>query len=226
LGRTEDNVNVKKVVDDAQVYYNVQEKREWVEWAGNILMPRLHAQIVMEQVDTMRAEQEALEEMRRQDEVEQRERERAEKEAEWEKREVEFIRQVDVKEINDERFWELVNELDLERAMVESVAEGPAMTQDEEVGESEWEESVEEELVVVEEAVELLTIGKGKRKAAPARAKVYATGDEPVSSVTCGQVSALTYLLTVRPMLHTEDETKVHHHPARTALQKVPNRQE
>jgi hypothetical protein len=36
---------------------------------------------------------------------------------------------VDAKEIDNERFWELVNELDLERAMAESVAEGPATTQ-------------------------------------------------------------------------------------------------
>jgi hypothetical protein len=73
--------------------------------------------------------------------VEQREWEWAEKEAEWEEKEVELIRQVDAKEIDDERFRELVNELDLERAMAESVAEGPATTQatmqDGEVGESE-----------------------------------------------------------------------------------------
>jgi hypothetical protein len=48
---------------------------------------------------------------------------------------------VDVKEIDDERFWELVNELDLERAMAENITEGPATTpatmQDGEAGESE-----------------------------------------------------------------------------------------
>jgi hypothetical protein len=141
LGCTEDDVDVKKAVSEAQTYYNAQEKREWVKWAGKILMPRLHVQMAMEQVDTMRAEQEELEEMRRQDEGEQQERERAEKEAEWEEREAELIRQVDAKEIDDERFRELVNELDLERVMAESVAEGPATmqatTQDGEVGESE-----------------------------------------------------------------------------------------
>jgi hypothetical protein len=63
LGRTEDDVNVKKAVDKAQVYYNVQEKREWVEWASKILMPSLHVQMAMEQADAVRAEQEALEEM-------------------------------------------------------------------------------------------------------------------------------------------------------------------
>jgi hypothetical protein len=36
-----------------------------------------------------------------------------------------------------------VSELDLERVMGESVVEGLAMTQDEEVRESEWDESVE-----------------------------------------------------------------------------------
>jgi hypothetical protein len=63
LGRTEDDVNVKKAVSEAQTYYNAQEKREWVEWAGKILMPRLHAQMAMEQADAIRAEQEELEEM-------------------------------------------------------------------------------------------------------------------------------------------------------------------
>jgi hypothetical protein len=33
LGRTEDDINVKKAVDEAQAYYNAQEKQEWVEWA-------------------------------------------------------------------------------------------------------------------------------------------------------------------------------------------------
>jgi hypothetical protein len=189
LGRTEDDVDVKEAVDQAQAYYNAQEKREWVEWAGNILMPRLHAQMAMEQVDAMRAEQEALEEMRRQDEEEQRERERAEKEAEWEEREAELIRQVEAKEIDDERFQELVNKLDLERAMAESVAEGPATmqatTQNEEVGESEREESAEEEPTAAERAVESSTVGKGKRKAVPVRAKVYAEVDGLVSHLRC-----------------------------------------
>jgi hypothetical protein len=96
---------------------------------------------------------------------------------------------VDAKEIDDERFRELVNELDLERAMAESVTEGLAttqvMTQDEEVGESEREESAEEELAAAEKAVESSTVGKGKWKAAPARAKVYAEVDGPVSHLRC-----------------------------------------
>jgi hypothetical protein len=69
--------------------------------------------------------------------------------------------------------------------MGESIAEGPAMTQattqDEEVGESEWDESAEEELVAAAIVVESSTVGKGKRKAAPARAKVYGAVDGPVS---------------------------------------------
>jgi hypothetical protein len=117
--------------------------------------------------------------------------------------------------------------VDLEQAMAESVAEGPATTQattqDEEARESEREESAEEP-AAAEVVVESSTVRKGKRKAAPARAKVYAPMDELVSSVTCGRVSALTYLLTVRPMLHMEDETEVHYDPARTALQEVPDR--
>jgi hypothetical protein len=88
-----------------------------------------------------------------------------------------------------EKFWELIGELDLERAMAESVVEGPATmqatTQDGEAGESEREESVEEGLVAVVVAVESSMVGKGKRKAAPARAKVYTEMDEPVSTIIC-----------------------------------------
>jgi hypothetical protein len=62
LSRTEDNTEVKKAVDEAQGVYDVRGKREWVEWAGKTLMPRLHAQIEMERVYTMRAEQDAMEE--------------------------------------------------------------------------------------------------------------------------------------------------------------------
>jgi hypothetical protein len=83
----------------------------------------------------------------------------------------------------------LIGELDLERAMRESIAEGPATTQattqDEEVRESEREESAEEEPAAAEKVVESSTIGKGKRKAAPSRAKVYTAMDEPVSHLIC-----------------------------------------
>jgi hypothetical protein len=230
LGRTKDDVDVKKAVDQAQAYYNAQEKPEWVEWAGKILMLRLHAQMAMEQADTMRAEQEALEEMQRQDEEEQQEWEWAEKEAEWEKREAEFIRQVEAKEIDDEQFRELVNELNLERAMAESVAEGPATmqatTQDGEVGESEREESAEEEPAAAERVVESSTVGKGKRKAAPTRAKVYAAVDGPVSTLTSHRQYTLTNTLTVRPMFDAEDTADVHHDATRTAVQEMPNGQE
>jgi hypothetical protein len=86
LERTEEDAEVKKAVDEAQAYYDAQEKREWVEWAGKTLMPHLHAQIAMERVDEMRAEQEQLEESRRQDEREQREREWAETRQSWTRR--------------------------------------------------------------------------------------------------------------------------------------------
>jgi hypothetical protein len=76
---------------------------------------------------------------------------------------------MNVKEIDEKRFRELIGELDLERRMALSVAEGLATTQDEEVGESEREESTEEELAAAEKVVESSTVGKGKRKAAPAR---------------------------------------------------------
>jgi hypothetical protein len=51
---TEDDAEVKKAIDEAQEYYDVQDKREWVEWAGKVLMLRLHTQIAMEKVDTVR----------------------------------------------------------------------------------------------------------------------------------------------------------------------------
>jgi hypothetical protein len=128
--------------------------------------------MAMEQVDVTRAEQE-----------EQRDRERVQKEADLEEREMEYIWQVDVKEIDEVKFRELVNELDMERAMAESVTEGPVMTQNEDVRESEQEESAEEEPVAAEIVVESLTVGKGKRKVVPRRAKVYAYMGEPVSNL-------------------------------------------
>jgi hypothetical protein len=71
--------------------------------------------------------------------------------------------------------------------MEESIAEGlattQATTQDEEVGESERDESAEEELEAVETVVESSTVIKGKRKAAPARAKVHGEVDGPVSNL-------------------------------------------
>jgi hypothetical protein len=100
-------------------------------------------------------------------------------------KEDEYIQQMNVKEIDEGKFWELVNELDLERAMAVSVTEGPAtaqaMTQDEEAGDSEWEELAEEALEAVVAVVESSTVSKGKWKAAPTRAKVYAVVDSPVS---------------------------------------------
>jgi hypothetical protein len=48
---------------------------------------------------------------------------------ELEKKEEEYIRQLDMKEIDQGRFRELIDKLDMERAMAESVAEGPATIQ-------------------------------------------------------------------------------------------------
>jgi hypothetical protein len=75
LARTEDDTEVKKAVDKAQGVYDAHGKREWVEWAGKTLMPRLHAQIVMERADEMRAEQDTIDEERIQAERVQREEE-------------------------------------------------------------------------------------------------------------------------------------------------------
>jgi hypothetical protein len=108
LSRTEDDANVKKAVDEAHGVYDVCGKREWVEWVGKMLMPRLHAQIEMERADAMRVEQDAIEEERFQAERAQREEERAVKEAELERREEEYIKQLDAKEIDDEWFRELI----------------------------------------------------------------------------------------------------------------------
>jgi hypothetical protein len=47
LSCTEDDAEVRKAVDEAQGVYDVHGKREWVEWVGKTLMPRMHAQIAM-----------------------------------------------------------------------------------------------------------------------------------------------------------------------------------
>jgi hypothetical protein len=187
LGRTEDDAEVKKAVDEVQEYYDAQDRRDWVEWAGKMLMPHLHVQIAMEKADTVRAEQDAMDDLRLPQERVQREEERAAKEVELEEKEAEYICQVNAKEINEDCFWELARELDLERAMGESIVEGlamtQAMTQDKEVGESEWDESVEEEPEAEEKVVESSTISKGKQKAAPTRDKVYGAVEGPVSTL-------------------------------------------
>jgi hypothetical protein len=63
LGCMEDDIDMKKVLDEVQEYYNAQEKREWVEWAGKTLMPQFHAQIAMEKADAARAEQDAMDDL-------------------------------------------------------------------------------------------------------------------------------------------------------------------
>jgi hypothetical protein len=68
LSCTEDDAEVKKAIDEVQGVYDAHGKWEWVEWAGKTLMPRLHVQIAIERANEMRVEQEALEEMQRQDE--------------------------------------------------------------------------------------------------------------------------------------------------------------
>jgi hypothetical protein len=108
---------------------------------------------------------------------------------ELEEKEAKYIRQLNKKVIDAEKFREFIGELDMERAMGESVVEGLATTQataqDEEIGESKWEELAYKEPAAAEKVVESLTIRKGKGKAAPARAKVYAEMDGPVSNLTC-----------------------------------------
>jgi hypothetical protein len=100
-----------------------------------------------------------------------------------EEKEAKYIRQLNEKVIDEEKFRELIGELDLERAMGESIVEGLATTQDEEIGESEQEELADEEPVAADKVVESSTVGKGKRKAAPARAKVYVAVDKLVSAL-------------------------------------------
>jgi translation initiation factor 1 (eIF-1/SUI1) len=116
LERTEDDAEVKKAVNEAQEYYDAQEKREWVEWAGKVLMPRLHVQIAMEKADAARAEQEEAEEMRQQVERAQREQEQVAKEVELDGKEVEYIRQVNTKEIYKGNLTDLRRELHLSLA--------------------------------------------------------------------------------------------------------------
>jgi hypothetical protein len=161
LARTEDNAKVKKAINEVQGVFDTHGKREWVEWVGKMLMPHLHMQIAMERVDEMRVEQDtmdeewiqademrveqdAMDEERIQAERVQREEEWAAKEAELDEKEEEYIWQLNAKEIDENKFRELVAELDLERAMGESIAEGLAttqvMTQDEDVRECEREE--------------------------------------------------------------------------------------
>jgi hypothetical protein len=156
----------------------------------------MHVQVVIEKADAARAEQEEIEELQQQGKKVQWEQEQAEKEAE-------YIQQVNAKEIDEARFWELVSELDLERTMGESIAEGPATTQDEEVGEREWDESVEEEPEVAKKVIESSTVSKGKWKMVPTRAKVYREVDGPVSDLLkSSSICTNTYAHSATGALH------------------------
>jgi hypothetical protein len=103
---------------------------------------------------------------------------------ELDEKEAEYIRQMNVKEIDKGRFRELIGSWTW-RAMGESIAEGlatmQAMMQDQEIREREQEVLAEEEPAVAAKAIESSTVGKGKQKAAPTRAKVYVVVEGPVS---------------------------------------------
>jgi hypothetical protein len=60
LGHMEEDAEVKKAVDEAQEYFDVQEKREWVEWVGKMLMPHLHVQMAMEKADVEWVEEDVM----------------------------------------------------------------------------------------------------------------------------------------------------------------------
>jgi hypothetical protein len=82
----------------------------------------------MERADTMRAEQDVMDEEQLQAERAQWEEEQAAKEAVLEEKEEEYIKQLDAKQIDEEWFRELIGEIDLERAMAKSITKGPAMS--------------------------------------------------------------------------------------------------
>jgi hypothetical protein len=60
----EDDAEVKKAVDEAQGVFDMQGKRQWVEWAGKTLMSRLHMQMAMEKADVEWVEQDAMDDLR------------------------------------------------------------------------------------------------------------------------------------------------------------------
>jgi hypothetical protein len=47
LGLTEDDQDISAIIEEARDYFNNKDKREWVEWAGMILMPKLHVEKVV-----------------------------------------------------------------------------------------------------------------------------------------------------------------------------------
>jgi hypothetical protein len=81
LGRTKDNDDIKKVVNEAQAAFNGQEKQEWVDWAGKTLMQRMHTQMELGKWDEditwqqavndewLRAEEEQIEQKAAEQEV-------------------------------------------------------------------------------------------------------------------------------------------------------------
>jgi hypothetical protein len=126
-------------------------------------------------------------------------------------------------ESDEAQFWELVVELDMERAIGESVVGRPATTQvttqDEEVRESEQDELAEEEPELAAKVIELLTAGKGKRKVAPTWAKVYREVDGLVRNLSMSSsICANTYAHSVYNASHGRPSQSASPHPMSGAV--------
>jgi hypothetical protein len=69
LGLAEDDQDIVAVIEEAWDYFNNQDKKEWVEWAGTILMPKLHAKMEMKKAVARRVqvETEGLDRIRKEE---------------------------------------------------------------------------------------------------------------------------------------------------------------
>jgi hypothetical protein len=59
LGIVEDDQDIVAIIKESHDYFNNKDTREWVEWAGNILMLKLYTEMEMEKGVVKRAKVEA-----------------------------------------------------------------------------------------------------------------------------------------------------------------------
>jgi hypothetical protein len=174
LGLAEDDQDIVAVIEEAWDYFNNQDKKEWVEWAGTILMPKLHAKMEMKKAVARRVQVEAegLDQIRK--EEQKWEQERLDREAEFDWRAEEIRQAFKSKKIDSKQLRKAAEALELERVTMESVAETPAttpyqtMTQDNK-GEDKVEDDIPEST-----KVKVITPSSSKRKGRGDGSTIYA----------------------------------------------------
>jgi hypothetical protein len=181
LGLTGGDQDIIAIIEEARDYFNNKDKREWVEWAGTILIPKLHAEMEMEKVAARRVQVEAERLERIRQEEQKQEKEQVDREAEFDRRAEEIRQAFKTKKIDGKQLREAVEALELEQVTVKSVAETPATTPYQTtMQDDEGEDEIEEEVLELKR-VKAIAPSSSKHKGQGDESTVYAEASGPVS---------------------------------------------